>query len=249
MLFIYSIYDFVLAEKPVITTLKKESSPKHFTLQIITPARKFLGLPFGGGFVKLSRLYDETGKLIHARNYSDELKTEIKAFKKDYDIPYFQLWKGFLFVFAAILVWAAIYGIKNKIGNQTRENETARMIENLQHLKPGQLYGATFFTDHEGNSINGVPAGWIKIDKIVGDTVFVQRSKKIEDSAAVFDMDNIAAIKPQSPEEWEDKIEKMDYKLLTEQLQEANKKSVDVVYIGQDHEKYAGVIFTIKGTE
>ena len=72
MFFIFSIYDFVLAEKTVTATLKKENAPRNFTLQIITPARRFIGLPFGGGFVKLSRLYDEQGKLIHARNYSDE---------------------------------------------------------------------------------------------------------------------------------------------------------------------------------
>lgn len=249
MFFIFSIYDFVLAEKRVTTTLKKENSPRNFTLQIITPARKFIGLPFGGGFVKLSRLYDEQGKLIHARNYSDELKSEIKAFKSQYSIPYFQLWKGFLIVAAAILVWAVIYGVKNKIGNQQREKEAGQMIDNLKHLKAGQLYGATFFTDQDGNSIDGLPAGWIKIDKIVGDTVFIHRSKQLDTNSALFDMKNIASIKPQSIDEWQDKTEKIDLKLLNKKLQETGTERVDLLYIGKDHEKYSGVILTIKGSE
>ncbi len=106
-----------------------------------------------------------------------------------------------------------------------------------------------FFTDQDGNSIDGLPAGWIKIDKIVGDTVFINRSKKLDASAALFDMKNIASIKPQSIDEWQDKTEKMDLKLLNEQLQEAGTKKVDLLYIGKDHEKYSGVILTIKGSE
>ncbi|WP_313529901.1 hypothetical protein [Sphingobacterium multivorum] len=249
MFFIYSIYDFVLAEKSVTTTLKKENAPRTFTLQIITPARRFIGLPFGGGFVKLSRLYDEHGKLIHARNYSDELKAEIKSFKSQYSIPYFQLWKGFLIVAAAILIWAVIYGVKNKLGNQQREKEVGQMIDQLKQLKAGQLYGATFFTDQEGNSIDGLPAGWIKIDKIIGDTVFIHRSKQLDTSSALFDMKNIASFKPQSTHEWQEKTEKMDFNLLKKQLQDAATKKVDLLYIGKDHDTYSGVILTIKGSE
>lgn len=249
MLFIYSIYDFVLAEKTVTTTLKNDSSARTFTLQIITPARKFLGLPFGGGLVKISRLYDGRGQLIHARNYSDELKAEIKTLKKAYSIPYFQLWKGFVFVFAAILIWAGIYGVKNKIAGQQRENETEKLFSNLQHLEAGQLYGVTFFTNSNGGNINGLPSGWIKINKIVADTIFIQRSKQLETNKALFEMDNISSIKPKSETDWEEKIERMNYKLFLEQLKEPNKKGVDLIYIGPDHDNYSGVIFTIKGSE
>jgi len=249
MLFIYTIYDFVLAEKTITTTLKNESVPKNFTLQIITPARKFIGLPFGGGFVKLSRLYDEHGKLIHARNYSDELKAEIKVFKKDYPIPYFQLWKGFFIIALVLVIGSIIYGIKNKIGNQQRENETEKLFNNLQQLKEGQRYGAEFFTNSNGDNIDGLPAGWIKINKIVGDTLFIQRSKKLETASALFDMDKISSIKPQSDSDWEEKIEKMNYRLFSDQLKEPNKKSVDLLYIGNDREKYSGIILTIKGSE
>jgi len=249
MLFIYSIYDFVLAEKTVTTTLKNESSARNFTLQIITPARKFLGLPFGGGLVKISRLYDERGQLVHARNYSDELKAEIKSYKKGYPIPYFQLWKGFVFVFAAILIWAGIYGVKNKIANQQRESETEQLFSNLQHLEAGQLYGATFFTNSKGENIDGLPSGWIKINKIVADTIFIQRSKQLETSKALFAMNDISPIKPKSSADWESKVERMNYQLFLEQLKEPNKKSVDLLYIGPDHDSYSGVIFTIKGSE
>ncbi|VTR28912.1 Uncharacterised protein [Sphingobacterium thalpophilum] len=249
MLFIYSIYDFVLAEKKITTTLKQENESRNFTLQIITPARKFIGMPFGGGMVKISRLYDEHGKLIHARRYSDELKAEIKSFKKEHAIPYFQLWKGFLLVFAGILIWAAIYGVKNKMANQQRKQETVRLFEQLQHLSAGQLYAATFFTNSNAEGIDGVPAGWIKINKIAGDTLFVQRSKKLDTEHALFDMAHMASIKPQAVSDWNEKIEKIDLKLLRDQLQETNKKSVDLIYIGPDHDKYSGVICTVKGSE
>lgn len=249
MLFIYSIYDFVLTEKTITTTLKNENESRNFTLQIITPARRFLGMPFGGGMVKISRLYDEQGTLIHARRYPDELKAEIKSLKKEHPIPYFQLWKGFLLVFAGILIWAAIYGIKNKISDQHRQQETVRLFEQLQHLDAGQLYAAEFFTNSNAESIDGVPGGWIKINKIAGDTIFVQRSKKLDTEHALFDMAHMAAIKPQAATDWEEKIEKIDLKLLQDQLQEANRKSVDLFYIGPDHDKYSGVICTVKGSE
>lgn len=249
MIFFYTTYELVLAEKKVTTTLKKESAPRNFTLQIITPAREFLGMPFGGGLVKMSRLYDQHGRLVHASNYSKELKSDIKNLKKDYPIPYFKLWKGFIFVCVAVLLAAAVYGIKRKIDNQERQSDVAHMIEKLQNIQAGQLYGATFFADEYGNSIQGVPAGWIKINKIVGDTIYIQRSKKLDDSVIVFDMDKIASVKPKSAADWEEKVEKMDYKLFVEQLNKPNVKNIDLLYIGADREKYSGVIFTIKGSE
>lgn len=249
MIFFYTTYELVLAEKKVTTTLKKESAPRNFTLQIITPAREFLGMPFGGGLVKMSRLYDQHGRLIHASNYSQELKSEIKHFKKDYPIPYFKLWKGFVFVCAAVLIGAAVYGIKHKIDHQQRQHDVAHMMDKLQNIQAGQRYGATFFTDQYGNSIQGVPAGWIKIDQIVGDTLYIQRSKKLDESVIVFAMDKIASFKPKSAAAWEEKIEKMDYKLLLEQLKKPHVKNVDLLYIGADRAKYTGVILTIKGSE
>jgi hypothetical protein len=168
--------------------------------------------------------------LIHARNYSDELKAEIKAFKSQYSIPYFQLWKGFLIVTAAILIWAVIYGVKNKLGNQQREKEVAQMVDNLKQLKAGQLYGATFFTDQDGNSINGLPAGWIKIDKIVGDTIFIHRSKQLDTNSALFDMKNIASFRPQSTDEWQEKTEKMDLNLLKNSSRMLRQKSRSALY-------------------
>jgi len=37
--------------------------------------------------------------------------------------------------------------------------------------------------------------------------------------------------------------------LLKKQLEDAATKKVDLLYIGKDHEKYSGVILTIKGSE
>jgi hypothetical protein len=123
------------------------------------------------------------------------------------------------------------------------------MFDNLQQRKTGQLYGSAFFTDQDGNSINGLPAGWIKIDKIVGDTIFIHRSKQLDTNSALFDMKNIASFRPQSTDEWQEKTEKMDLNLLKKQLEDAATKKVDLLYIGKDHEKYSGVILTIKGSE
>lgn len=91
MFFIYTVYDYFLGEKEVTATLKNDVDPKPYTLRIITPARKFIGMPFGGVLVKISRLYDAHGDLIHARKYSQQLKDQVKAFKKELAIPYFKI--------------------------------------------------------------------------------------------------------------------------------------------------------------
>ncbi|MNN44647.1 hypothetical protein D3C81_1589460 [compost metagenome] len=62
-------------------------------------------------------------------------------------------------------------------------------------------------------------------------------------------MKNIASFKPQSTDEWQEKTEKMDLNLLKKQLEDAATKKVDLLYIGKDHEKYSGVILTVKGSE
>lgn len=249
MLFIYTKYDFLLAEKDVTTTLKKESAARTFTLQIITPAVKFLGLQMGGGLVKISRLWDADGKLIHARHYSAELKADIKAFKKAYPIPYLKLWKGYLYLAGILLFAAFIFNLNNKRVVAKIEQETAVMLDHLRHIKQGQLYGASFFTDVEASSLGRLADGWIRINKIEGDTLFVQRSKTLAASYPVFDMDNIADIKPQSEADWEAKEEKINYRLLLSTLETPDLKGVDVLYIGMDHDKYGGVAFTLKGVE
>ena len=56
-------------------------------------------------------------------------------------------------------------------------------------------------------------------------------------------------IKPKSEQDFSDKIEKLNYSLLKESLQSKDKKSYDLTYIGQQHEKYSGVIMTLKAAE
>lgn len=249
MLHITYFYDYVLAEKQITTTLKKESSPREFKLQIITPARKFLGLSFGGGFVKLSRLYDINGKLIHARNYSKELNEEIKDFKKDLKIPYLKLWKGFIYTIFLFLILSAVWGIKTKMSNGYREEGFEILTQKLKTLQTGQLYGVSFFTDKNGNSIEGLPEGWIKIVKLEGDTLFIQRSKQTAPVNPIFDIQYIESIKPKEDSDWESKVERVNYPFLREELKEKGHKSFDLISIENSHKKHSQILMTIKGTE
>lgn len=249
MIFFYQMYDYVLGEKEIIATLKNETHTQRFKLQIITPARKFLYMSYGGGLVKISRLYDVNGQLIHARNYSDEIKNEVKNFKRQLKIPYFQLWKGFWYTFVVLIIAAIIFSIKNKIQTNDLKDQSAHLTEQLQALKPGQLYGVTNFTNAEGNSVDGLPESWIKIVKIDQDTVFIQRSKQTVPLKAMFELSHISSIKPKNESEWEPNIEKISFPSLKSQLSESGKMSYDALYIGDDKEKYSGVVFTFKGAE
>ncbi|MFU1859408.1 hypothetical protein ACK8HY_20585 [Sphingobacterium sp. NGMCC 1.201703] len=248
MLFIYTRYEYVLGSKDITATLKNETKPQRFNLHIITPATKFLGFPVGGGLVKMSRLVNQQGQVIHARNYSPEIKEEVKNFKKTLTIPYFKLWKGYLFIASIAIVGSIIYGIKLNSDGKKYRNEKENLAKSAQQLQTGQLYGANFFTDAEGNNIQGLPAGWVKIVKIEGDTVFVQRSKKTSDRA-MFEMKDLASIKPTSDADWNDHIEKMNYPLFKEAIQNKNLSGIDLSYIGVDHDKYPGVIMSFKGVE
>src|SRR5690606_41428866 len=113
------------------------------------------------------------GKVIHARNYRDDLKAEVKALKKDCRVPYLKLWKGYLILAAVILVAAVIFNLKNKADNAKNEVAAAHLMEQLHGLKEGQLYGATFFTDADANHLDGLADGWVRINKIVSDTIVV----------------------------------------------------------------------------
>ena len=207
MIFFYTRYEYVLAQKSISGTLKKQNQTKEFDLFIITPATKFLGFPIGGGLVKMSRLYTKEGQLIHAREYSEEIKQEVKNLKSTCKIPYFKLWKGYLMMMVITLVAAFIFGINNKIKANNYNKQTSHLTECLDNLKIGQLYGASFFTDAEGNSINGLPQGWIKIEKIDGDTIFVKRTKELVEGKALFNLEDIEMIKPKSEQDFSDKIE------------------------------------------
>ncbi len=250
MLFIYSVYEHLIKSKDITASLKNEPEPQQFTLNIITPAREFLGLPFGGGLVKLSRLYDQQGNLINTTRYSPELKKQIKEFKKECPIPYFRLWKGFIFVAIALAVGSIIYGVKNKIESDSRAEKTAYMVERLNHIENGQLYGASFFIDSKGNNIDGLPEGWIKIIKVEGDTIFLQRSKQTIPTSGLFTLENIVPILPQSKQEWDPTIEKLNYNSIRSQMAESPARgSVDALYIGTDLEKYNGVVLSIKAAK
>lgn len=249
MIFFYTRYELVLGQKSITGTLKKETQPQPFELYIITPGTKFLGLPVGGGLVKMSRLYSTNGQLIHARNYSPEIKQEVKKLKKNVKIPYFKMWKGYLIMLTIGLIVAVILGIDTKIKADKYNDQTAHLNKSLNELKVGQLYGATFFTDADGNSINGLPQGWIKIEKIDGDTIFIKRSVKTDNVKAIFTMDDINKFKPTTESEWNSNIEKINYPLLKDALKEKDKKSFDLLYIGKDNEKYSGVTISLKGAE
>ena len=248
MLFIYTRYEYVLGSKNITATLKNETIPQNFNLSIITPATKFLGFPVGGGLVKMSRLVNQYGQVIHARNYSPEIKEEVKKFKKTLEIPYFKLWKGYLIIASIAIIGSIIYGIKLNMDGKKYRNEKESLAKSAQQLQAGQLYGASFFTDAEGNNIQGLPAGWVKILKIEGDTIFVQRSKKISDRA-MFEMKDLESIKPTSDEDWNNRVEKMNYTLFKEAVNNKNLSSIDLSYIGADHDKYSGVIMSFKGVE
>lgn len=248
MLFIYTRYEYILGSKEIIATLKNETKPQRFNLHIITPATKFLGFPVGGGLVKMSRLVNPQGQVIHARNYSPEIKEEVKTFKKTLKIPYFKLWKGYLIIASIAIAGSIIYGIKLNSDGKKYRNEKENLAKAAQQLQTGQLYGASFFTDVEGNSIQGLPAGWVKIIRIEGDTVFVQRSKKMSDRV-MFEMKDLESIKPTSDADWNDHIEKMNYPLFKEAARNKNLSGLDLLYIGEGHDTYSGVIMSFKGVE
>ncbi|SEO18602.1 hypothetical protein SAMN05216436_1448 [bacterium A37T11] len=248
MLFLYTRYEYVLGSKQIISSLKNQTHKENFNLRIITPAVKFLGIPIGGGLVKLSRLVNSDGKVIHARNYSPEIKEEVKALKKTLKIPYFKLWKGYLFVLFLAIIGFVIYGTKLYLEGREYRSERQNLTTAVQQLKTGQLYGASFFTDTKGNNMNELPYGWVKIKKIAGDTVFVQRSKKLVNNA-IFNMENLKPIKPTSEADWDEHVEKMNYTLLKQAANGEDITGVDLRYIGAGHNIYPGVIMSLKGVE
>lgn len=250
MLFFYTRYEYVLGNKVVSATLKNQAHSETYDLEIITPAIKFFWfLPMGGGLVKISRLYNAQGELLHAKNYSSELKNEIKQFKKTLKVPYLKLWSGYLILLSIALIGSVIYGMKMKKDATKFNEQTERLTQSLQNLQKGQCYAASFFTDENGNQINGLPAGWIRIERIDGDTIFVKRSLEVAYDKALFKMEDLTPIKPTTDAEWNPKTEKLNYSLLKNDLTEEDKKQFNLMYIGSDHEKYQGVIMTLKGVE
>lgn len=250
MIFIYHTYEYLLKSKEITATLKDDAQEKNYTLNIVTIARDFLLMPFGGGLVKISRLYDAQGNLIKSSRYSKELKAQIKEIKKESPVPYFRLWKGFLFVLIALVIASAIMGIKNKIDSNDRAETAAQMIEELTNIHPGQIFAASFFTDIEGNNINGLPEGWVRVMKLENDVLFLQRSKQTVTPAGLFDLEHLIPILPNTEEEWAPVAERFDYSLIKQQLEESPKRSrIDASYIEQDYEKYRGVVITIKGVK
>ena len=249
MIFIYTTYEYILGQKQITTTTTNETSPRSYTLRIITPARKFLGLPFGGGLVKVSRLIDQKGKRVHAKYYSDELKKEIHSFKQELSIPYFRLWKGFIFLAVAIVIGSVIYSTRNKVASKHRADDAAHMIESLENVKAGQFYGATFFVGASGVQLPELSDGWIKIVGVEADTLFVQRSKVLMPSGAVFSLEAMDQFKPLKAQDLNPKIEKVNLPLLREALAEKDAQKVNAMYIGDDNETYGGVAFTIKASE
>ncbi|MFD1768827.1 hypothetical protein [Sphingobacterium suaedae] len=246
MFFIYTIYDYVLGEKEISATLKDDMETKPYTLQIVTQARRFLGLPFGGGLVKMSRVYDVRGNLINTTRYSKDLKATIKAFKKECPIPFFKLWKGFVFVAAAVAISSLIFSIKTNIERNNSQEKIAHTVEKLTHIKTGQLYAVSYFANVDGQSINGLPEGWLRVVQVVGDTIFAQRSKQKIDASPLFAIDKLLPILPQTEEEWEPAIERFDYQILRSHIENPSPRGrFDLLYVEPDRKKYDGVVLTI----
>ena len=249
MIFIYTTYEYLLGEKQLKTTTKKNLEPEEYTLQIFTPARKFLGLPFGGGLVKVSKLIDKEGKIVHARHYSPELKAEISRFKKEFTIPYFQLWKGMIFIMAGLIIASIIFSLKNKVASANKAADVEHMIENLSNPKAGQLYGASFFLDENGQQLPELSDGWIRVSRVEEDTVFMQRSIQIMPTKSLFSLEAIQQIRPATDADWNPKEEKISLPLLKKDLSEEGIQKVNMMYIGADYELNSGVVFTIQAAE
>lgn len=194
------------------------------------------------------RCYTIHGKLIPRSKYSSELKQRIKSFKKECPIPHYQLWKGFIYVLVAILLASAIFAVKNRIESNTREKGITAMISKLSQIEVGQLYAVSFFSNLAGQSINGLPEGWIRVVKVEEDVIFAQRSKRTNPVSPIFDMDKLIPILPQGEQDWETAVEKFDYKLLSKQLAEpVTSGRFDLLYAPEDREIYSGVVLSIKG--
>jgi len=65
----------------------------------------------------------------------------------------------------------------------------------------------------------------------------------------MFEMKDLESIKSTSDEDWNNRIEKMNYTLFKEALNNKNLSGIDLSYIGADHDKYSGVIMSFKGVE
>lgn len=249
MIFFYTLYDYKLQQKSIQAPLKKSTESENFELLIITPAIKFLGLPMGGGLVKISRLYRENGELVHARHYSPEIKQEVKELKKISKVPYLKIWKGYLILISIAILGSIIYGLKRNMDNKKYNEQLGQLTENLKQVKAGDKFGVSFYTDENGNHLGSLTAGWILVEKVEGDTLFVRRSIQDDPKAILFKKEDMEKIKPTSIDQWNSKVEKIDLPLLKSQLEETDRKRYDAFYIGQDHENYGGVIMSIQMAE
>ncbi|WP_437922219.1 hypothetical protein [Sphingobacterium sp. LRF_L2] len=246
MIFFYSIYDHVLGEIEISATLKDDEILRPYTLRIVTPAVRFFWLPLGGGLLKIPILYDSNGIVVKRKRYSESLKQRISEFKRECVIPHFKLWRGSLFVVLTIVIAAGVVGLKNKIDVGNQLEKTAYMVDKLSNIDSGQLYAVSFFCDVDGNSINGLPEGWIRIVGRDADTLFVQRSVKTVPLKPVFDIEHVMPILPKRESDWESTVEKLDYRLMKPKLKSSlASRGVDVLYVEADRGKYQGVVLSI----
>ncbi|ULT24898.1 hypothetical protein KUH03_39460 [Sphingobacterium sp. E70] len=62
-------------------------------------------------------------------------------------------------------------------------------------------------------------------------------------------MKDLESIKPTSDADWNDQIEKMNYPLFKEAARNKNLSGIDLLYIGEGHDTYSGVIMSFRGVE
>lgn len=212
-------HKYVLGSKSIYATLNDKAASEMLNLEIYVDYFKFLWLPTGCSFFKKCRLMNSEGVLIDSRQYSPEIKKDIEDFKKNLKIPYFKLWKGRLLFLAVGLLIAVFLALKQKKASEDFGSQKQNLAEAVKQIKAGQLYGVLFKDDAERIANPRLLSGWVRIQRIEGDTIFVQHSKKIVEQAFLKSAD-FKSIKPSSEEDWSGKIEKIDYKLFKEAVKD-----------------------------
>lgn len=242
MLFFHARYKYVLGSRHIQATLKNKAVPESLHLDVIVEGIQFLAMPVCSSFIKKARLANGEGSIIPVEHYSQEVKREVEELKRKLKIPYFKLWRGALILLSIVCI---ALGTKKQIEAVAYTFQKQNLAANLQQIKVGQLYGAIFFSDSEGNDLSGLPSGWVRIQRIDGDTIFLQRSKKML-KKPIIKFKDFEQIKPRSEADWSSKLEKIDCPLVKEAAKSDQLTGVDLFYIGEGLEKNFGIVMTLK---
>lgn len=126
------------------------------------------------------RAFNQQGGEIRRKEWTDAIKSEARSLKET--VPFqWRFFRNTIILLVAFGILAIVRPGMNKRVAEEKVMQSEQLQHAVENLAMGDIAVVSFYNSVQGTSMNGI--GLIKIIRIEGDTIFINRGKTVIDNA------------------------------------------------------------------